>query len=194
MLTPKAGEPAVWITEDTVDVPKNIYGVTKNAAEDLCQLFFRNHGLPCLVLKTSRFFPEDDDRKEIRDNFSGANVKAIEYLYRRVDIEDAVSAHLLAVEKVRELGFGKYIVSATSPFKREDLAALNSNPDIVVARLFPEFGKIFAAQGWRMLEKIDRVYVNEKARNDLGWQPKYDFEYVLKCVRDGKDFRSDISL
>src|SRR5579859_2698809 len=44
-LTPPAGAPAAWITEAVVPVPKNIYGVTKAAAEDLCQLFHRNHGL-----------------------------------------------------------------------------------------------------------------------------------------------------
>ena len=61
-LTPGAGAPAAWITEDVVPVPRNIYGVTKTAAENLCELVWRDHGLPCLILRTSRFFPEDDDR------------------------------------------------------------------------------------------------------------------------------------
>src|SRR5215470_15145617 len=45
-LTPPPGAPAAWITEDVVPVPKNIYGVTKAAAENLCELFHRNTGLP----------------------------------------------------------------------------------------------------------------------------------------------------
>src|SRR6185436_4463024 len=57
-LQPAAGEPAVWITEDVMPVAKNIYGATKLAAEDLCRLAWRNQRLPCLVLRTSRFFPE----------------------------------------------------------------------------------------------------------------------------------------
>src|SRR4051794_821654 len=57
-LTPGPGEPAAWITEDVRPVPRNIYGVTKVAAEDLCELAHREHGLPCLILRTSRFFPE----------------------------------------------------------------------------------------------------------------------------------------
>src|SRR6201999_1426649 len=44
-LVPPRGAPAAWITEDVTPVPKNIYGVTKTAAEDLCQLFHRNQGL-----------------------------------------------------------------------------------------------------------------------------------------------------
>src|SRR5262245_60404912 len=41
-LTPPPGSPAAWITEEVTPIPKNIYGVTKVAAEDLCQLFHRN--------------------------------------------------------------------------------------------------------------------------------------------------------
>ncbi|MGH3165202.1 MAG: NAD-dependent epimerase/dehydratase family protein [Trebonia sp.] len=37
-LTPALGMPAAWITEDVVPRPKNIYGATKVAAEDLCEL------------------------------------------------------------------------------------------------------------------------------------------------------------
>jgi nucleoside-diphosphate-sugar epimerase len=90
-LTPPAGAPSAWITEEVSPVPKNIYGVTKTAAEDLCKLFHRMHGLPCIVLKTSRFFPEEDDQKKIRNTYPGDNSKVNEFLYRRVDVEDVVS-------------------------------------------------------------------------------------------------------
>src|SRR5258708_38584454 len=106
------GAPAAWIDEEVSPRPKNIYGVTKAAAEDLCQLFHRNQKLPCLVLRTSRFFPEEDDSKEARDGFSDDNLKVNEYLHRRVDIEDIVSAHLLAAERAPALGGRKYIISA----------------------------------------------------------------------------------
>src|SRR3954469_19506364 len=123
-LTPPAGAPAAWITEDITPIPKNIYGVTKVAAEDLCQLFQRNHALPCLVLRTSRFFPEQDDVPEKRDAFDGDNLKVNELLYRRVDIDDVVSAHLGALEVAGRLGFGRFIISATTPFAPEDAADL----------------------------------------------------------------------
>jgi nucleoside-diphosphate-sugar epimerase len=57
-LTPGAGMPAAWITEEVAPIPRNIYGVTKVAAEDLCELFHRNERLACLILRTSRFFPK----------------------------------------------------------------------------------------------------------------------------------------
>ena len=66
---PAAGEPAAWVTEDVIPIPKNIYGVTKVAAENLCEIFYRKHGLPSIVLRTSRFFPEEDDNQAIREHF-----------------------------------------------------------------------------------------------------------------------------
>lgn len=194
MLTPEKGKPAVWITEEMPDIPKNIYGVTKNAAEDLCQLFFRNHNLPCIVLKTSRFFPEEDDKKSVREMYEDLNIKANEYLYRRADIEDIVTAHLAAIEKVRDIGFGKYIISATTPFQKEHLKQLNADAKSLVENLFPEVKTIYEEKGWKLLPKIDRVYINQKARTELNWKPKYDFHYILNCLSQNKDFRSDLAL
>src|SRR5258707_1043008 len=79
-LEPPAGAPAAWVTEEVIPVPKNIYGATKAAAEDLCQLFQRNQGLACVVLRTSRFFPEPDDNQEVREAYSDDNAKVNEYL------------------------------------------------------------------------------------------------------------------
>src|SRR4051812_38870963 len=98
-LVPPAGAPAAWITEAVTPVAKNIYGVTKLAAEELCALAHRNQGLACLVLRTSRFFPEADDDPHARAAYADANLKATEYLYRRVDVEDAVDAHLVALDR-----------------------------------------------------------------------------------------------
>src|SRR3954464_8372474 len=111
-LTPQDGRPAAWIDEDVVPIPRNVYGVTKTSAEGVCELVHRDHGLPVLILRTSRFFPEPDDRDEIRQAYPDANLKVNELLYRRVDIEDAVDAHLLALERAPVIGFDRYIISA----------------------------------------------------------------------------------
>jgi UDP-glucose 4-epimerase len=193
-LTPPAGSPAAWITEDVVPIPKNIYGVTKTAAEDLCRLFHRNQKLPVLVLRTSRFFPEEDDVAERATAYPEANLKANEYLYRRVDVEDVVASHLVAMEKAPALGFGKFIITATSPFQREDLGQLGSDAPAVLAKYFPRYPEIYERLGWRMLPSLDRVYVNTRAREHLGWRPRYDFAHVLRCVEAGQDYRSPITL
>ena len=140
-LVPPVGAPAAWITEDVMPVPKNIYGVTKTAAENLCQLYYRNGGLPCIVLRTSRFFPEEDDNRKMRAIYPDTNLKANEFLYRRVEIEDVVSAHLAAAVRARTIGFGTYIISATTPFAQSDLWDLRIHAHEVVKRLVPEIGR-----------------------------------------------------
>jgi UDP-glucose 4-epimerase len=192
-LIPPAGSPAAWVTEDVAPIPKNIYGVTKAAAEDLCQLFHRNQGLPCLVLRTSRFFPEEDDNPEVREAYSDANVKANEFLYRRVEIEDVVNAHLLAAERAPAIGFRKYIVSATTPFLPDDLTALRVDAPRVVRQRVPDYEAEYQRRCWKMFPSIERVYGNERARKELGWKPRYDFSHVLDRLRAGKDLRSPLA-
>ena len=192
-LVPSAGSPATWITEDVTPIPKNIYGVTKVAAEDLCQLFHRNQKLACIVLRTARFFPEKDDDKKVRETYADDNVKANEYLYRRVEIEDVVNAHLLAARHAPTIGFRKYIISATTPFVPADLSNLRINAPQVVKQHIPEYEAEYERRGWKMFPSIGRVYVNERARNELGWKPKYDFSCIIDHLREGNNTTSPLA-
>jgi UDP-glucose 4-epimerase len=193
-LTPAEGEPAAWITEEVAPLPRNIYGTTKLAAEDLCQLVARDHGLPCLILRTSRFFPEPDDRDDVRSAYADLNIKVNELLYRRVDVEDIVTAVQLALERAPAIGFGRYIISATTPFTPDDLMAIRTDLPSVVRRLFPDWEEIFSARGWRMFDAIERTYVNGRARTDLGWSPRYDFRHALDRLAADQDPRSPLAL
>lgn len=192
-LTPPAGAPAAWITEEVAPIPKNIYGVTKMAAEDLCALFHRKYKLPCLILRTSRFFLEEDDNARMRETYADANVKANEFLYRRVDVTDVANAHLLALEKASGIGFGRYIISATTPFTPDDLQELRTDAPAVVRRYAPEYEMEYTRRGWKMFPAIERVYVNKRARQELGWQPRYDFYTVLNSLRNNSDPRSPLA-
>jgi UDP-glucose 4-epimerase len=192
-LTPPPGAPAAWITEDVASVPRNVYGVTKTAAEDLCELVHRDHGLPCIVLRTSRFFPEGDDRDDVRAAYEDANLKVNELLYRRVDLEDVVGAHRLALERAPRIGFGRYIVSATTPFTRADLAELRADAPAVLRRRVPAYEAVYARLGWSMLPAVERVYDNERARRELGWTPRYDFRHALERLEAGLSAGSELA-
>ncbi len=168
--------------------------MSKVAAEGFCELFARRHGLPAVILRTSRFFPEADDDAEIRGRFETANAQANELLYRRADIEDVVSAHLSALDQAMEIGFGRFIVSAPTPFTHDDLASLREDAPSVVFSRFPECEALYAQRGWRLFPTIDRVYVSARTMACLGWRPKYDFGHVLKCLRRGEDFRSPLAI
>ncbi|HEY1943449.1 MAG TPA: NAD(P)-dependent oxidoreductase [Roseiarcus sp.] len=192
-LVPPPGEPAAWITEDVAPIPKNIYGVTKRAAEDLCQLFHRNESLACVVLRTSRFFPEEDDNAAVRAAFAPDNAKMNEFLFRRVDIEDVVSAHLAAAERAPSLGFGKYIVSATTPFTPGDLSLLRADAPAATFARAPEYAEAYARRGWRMFASVDRVYDNAKARRDLDWRPQWDFRRLVRQLGNNESLGSELA-
>ena len=174
---------AVWIDETMTPLrPRNIYGVTKLAAEELCRLFNHLHRLPVLVLRTSRFFPEEDDMAHAIAQ-SGENTKANEFLFRRLSVEDAAEAHVVALAKAREIGFDTFIVSAPTPFTREDCHDLITEAPSVVARLFPEYRTLYKERGWTMFDTIDRVYDAGKAERVLGFRCRTGFAEILEGLR-----------
>ena len=60
-------------------------------------------------------------------------------------------------------------------------------------RHVPNFPADYAKLGWKMFPHIRRIYVNARARAELGWQPRHDFVSVLARVRAGDDFRSPLA-
>jgi UDP-glucose 4-epimerase len=189
-LTPPPGAPAAFIDEDVRPVPKNIYGVTKTAAEDIARLVHERSGLPIVVLRTSRFFLEADDDEAVRSRTGDLNHKVNELLNRRVDIEDVVAAHRLALERAPAIGFGCFVVSATTPLLREDAAALRTDAAGVVVRRVPAAGPVYARLGWQLPAVLDRVYDNARARSALGWTPRWTFAYAVERLAAGLPPRS----
>jgi UDP-glucose 4-epimerase len=180
---------AAWITEDMTGLePRNIYGVTKLAAEHLCRLYHQLHGLPVVILRTARFFPEADDMAHAIAQ-SDENTKANEFLFRRLSVADAAESHVVALERAPALGFDTFIVSAPTPFAREDCAALLADAPAVVARYFPEYPRLYGARGWTMFETIDRVYDAAKATRVLGFTCRTGFAEKLAALQTGGNGR-----
>lgn len=178
------GSEAAWLDETVSPLePRNIYGVTKLAAEQLCRLTHAQHGLPVIILRTSRFFPEEDDQAD-RIGLSGPNTKANELLYRRLTAEDAAEAHRVALERAPALGYGLFIVSAPTPFMRSDASELKRDAAAVVARYFPDAASLYARKGWSLPRSIDRVYDASLAERHLGFRCRSDFAAVLRALRE----------
>lgn len=200
-LSPAAGQPAAWIDEDVAPVPKNIYGVTKVAAEDLCRLAHAQTGLPVVVLRTSRFFPEADDDAARRAALPDpANLQLLELAHRRVDVADVVGAAAAALGRARALGWGRYVVSAPPPFARDDaetLRRLGAGEDAAAACAEAVPGLADAVRrspGWALLPRLDRVYDPARARRDLGWRPRFTIQRAVDCVNRGEEWRSELAV
>lgn len=177
----EASSEAIWFDENAGPLlPRNIYGVTKRAAEELCRLMHAEHRLPCIVLRASRFFPEQDDTHL---SLSGENMKANELLFRRLTVEDCADAHITALTQASAIGFGLYIVSAPPPFHRGDCAALKADAASVVMHYFPEAAALYAGKGWALPTSICRVYDPSAIERDLGFRCRSDFTTVLDALR-----------
>ncbi len=175
-------EQAFWLDEEYGPLkPRNIYGVTKMSAEHLCRLYHKLHGISVAVLRTGRFFPEEDDTLAVP---SGPNLKANEFLNRRLTVEDAAEAHIAALEGITGLGFETFILSATTPFTRQDCAQLIADAPSVIARYFPQAAALYERKGWVLPDHIDRIYDAGKAERLLGFRPKTDFASILKALED----------
>lgn len=175
---------AFWLDEEYGPLkPRNIYGVTKLSAEHLCRLYSATHGISIALLRTGRFFPEDDDTLE---QPSGPNLKANEFLNRRLTVEDAADAHVAALEKIGGLGCETFILSAPPPFDRSDAAELMRDAPAIIARKFPQVKEVYRQHGWVLPDRIERVYDPSKAERLLGFRCATDFSAIVSALADGK--------
>ena len=181
----ETADEAVWLDENSGPLsPRNIYGVTKRAAEELCRLVHAETGLPIVILRTSRFFPEDDDTHR---DLSGENMKANEFLNRRLTVQDCARAHIAALDRAPAIGFATYIASAPTPFAVE----LKRDARAVIARLFPDAAELFAARGWSLPASIGRVYDASAIESGLGFRCTTDFAAILAAMRAGGEIPFD---
>lgn len=151
---------AVFVTEELMPRPRDIYDTTKIAAEAACRKA-ADIGLCCISLRISRCFPEP------------AELIATYRLHRGVDLRDVAEAHRLALTATVR-GFDVFNISASSPFLEEDAEALLHDATSVIRRRCPELEQAFRLRGWKLPSSIDRVYVVDKARALLGYRPQYN--------------------
>lgn len=177
----ESGDAAIWLDELSGPLaPRNIYGVTKLAAEGLCLVYAAERGLPVVVLRTARFFPEDDDTHR---SLSGENLKANEFLNRRLTVQDAAEAHLAALEQAPNLKSEIFIISAPTPFDRSDAEELKRDAAAVISRSFPDVSALYARRGWSLPSSLGRIYNSSHAERQLGFRCRTGFSEVLEALR-----------
>ncbi len=164
----RSRERAVWVTEDLVPIPEDVYDETKLAAEALCRDAF-TETFVTMALRFSRSFPEPPP------------VMALYRLYRGVDARDVAQAfsHALVAPLDR---FEALNISGATPFIKADCEALMHDAPRVLLKRCPQLVEAFAARGWPLPKSIDRVYVIERAARLIGYQPAYLWQTVLDAA------------
>jgi len=154
---------AAWIDEQIEPQPRDIYDETKLEAERL--VASAGGSMICTSLRMSRCFPEP------------AELMATYRLYRGVDRRDVAEAHALALD--REGLPATYVISAATPFEREDAEELLRDAPAVIERRCPGLTARMAAIGWPPPRSIDRVYDSTLARRELGFRSRFGIEACL---------------
>lgn len=168
MRTAKVTGRAAWVTEELVPEPEDVYDETKLAAEALCKGAYSS-SFQTTVLRFSRCFPEP------------LPLMAVYRLHRGIDARDVAQAFECALTARLET-FEAFNISGETPFVESDCQALWSNAPSVLTERSPELVRAFQSRGWKLPLSIDRVYVNLKAKRNLGWVPKYDWQHALEGV------------
>jgi nucleoside-diphosphate-sugar epimerase len=163
-------EEAVWVTEELTPRPRDIYDETKIAAERRCQDASAKHGLPCVSLRIGRCFRESDA------------LVALYRLYRGVDVRDVADAHRLAL-MAETARYSCYNIAAQTPFLREDVRELMRDATVVIRRRCPGLDQEFHRRGWRLPVRIDRVYVIDNVRDELGYVPAHNYEELVARIK-----------
>jgi UDP-glucose 4-epimerase len=109
----------VWVDELLAERPRDIYDITKQTAEQLCRDLFYKEGLQTSIYRVARFLPEND------------NLKLNHRLYRGLDERNGAEALRLGLGHVFE-NFELFNISSGSPFNRDDIYLLKTNPKQVI--------------------------------------------------------------
>ena len=156
-------ESAVWVDEQLEPQPRDIYDETKLEAEEV--VGSTAGAMTVTALRMSRCFPESSD------------VMAWYRLHRGIDRRDVAEAHALALSRTGSPA--TFIVSADTPFRREDCELLRRDAPAAIERRCPGLIDRMAARGWTPPVAIDRVYDCGKARGELGFDPPHGVESSL---------------
>lgn len=164
MVNPDA---AVWVDEELRPAPRDIYDITKQAAEALCRDFFEREGLPTTVLRIGRFLAEPP------------NVAANHRLYCGLDARDGAEGHRLALGQNFST-FEIFNLAGGSPFERADLPHLKQDAAGLIRQRLPALAAAYERLGWTLPASIDRVYCSDKARRVLGYAPRLTAEELVR--------------
>lgn len=162
---------AAWVDEDTPPQPRTVYHRSKLAAEALLARWAAAGAFGLTVLRMGRCFAEP------------APAMAVARLHRGIDARDVADAHALALAQAHP-GARLHVLSGATPFAPGDVQALHADAAALIRERVPALAAAFAARGWALPARVDRVYDSRRAQRELGWQPRHGWAEVLRQLDD----------
>ncbi len=142
------GRSARFLDETVPADAEDGYGRSKRE----CEMLARASDVPCVVIRLARFARRGDAEDAVR------------LLYRAIDPDDAAAAVAAALDRAPSGAL--YAVSAPTPFRREDAAALATDPGAVI-RLRTGSEPLWIPTA------IGSVVLSHRAARELGWRAAF---------------------
>lgn len=150
----------------------DMYSLTKFFQEQIARHFCGHKGMKVIALRPPNFTPKSPLQ-------TGASL-----LSGCLIVEDVASAHLKALESWEKLdkNWEPFYITQTFPYSPDEIKKLQSKPKTVLEKYFPGAWDWFEKRGVT-LHLVPTCYDSSKAKNILGWQPKYTFAQWWKNYR-----------
>ncbi|EKF39836.1 NAD-dependent epimerase/dehydratase family protein [Nitratireductor indicus] len=184
------------ITEDHVQKPTSIYGLTKLAAEHYGDVYSRDHGLECIHVRTCWVYGPNLPRPRMPQTYVDAALRG-ERLHHRsggdlavdqVYIEDTVTGLLLALDK-EEHRFRAYNVATGEAPTLSQVAALVA-AEVPGADLQIDAGPY--SHGDRIPTARKGALDISRARAELGYEPAFPIgKGIALMVRISREARGN---
>jgi UDP-glucose 4-epimerase len=168
------------ITEQSPLLPRNIYGLSKKLGEELAGYYYRKHKVRTVSMRLGMFVPQDFILYGFR------------LLKGGVDDRDVATAFLLALEN-EEIELDAFNIMSEVPFTLEDEEELVAHPEKVIEKYYSGAGDVLQQKGISVDEFMGRwrriYWPIDKAKKELGFRPKYNFDGFLKALAaDNKEY------
>jgi nucleoside-diphosphate-sugar epimerase len=156
----------VWISSMSVFQRDNIYGFSKVVGEELCEFYFRAHGIRCILLRPADFTPYRS-RKQYGERL----------LRGGVDRRDVYQAAALAVEAAN-IDCAAFPVLRGDPWTAREVDLWQHDPLAVLEHYVPQARQLVTSYDLQLPQAI-RVPDISTTQRELGYQPEYNFVSFL---------------
>jgi nucleoside-diphosphate-sugar epimerase len=179
---PAEGGDAVRVHEDLPLLPADVYGLSKVLGEEMARYYHRARGIHGVALRYGMFVPEPFGHYGIR------------LLYGGVDERDVAAAVLASIRCVEagDSEFQSFNVESALPYTETDAADLRTDPLAVIGRHWPDGPDLLGAAGLAPWGPVNEWYDIGRARAELGWRPRYNFDQFLEGLRRGAQRAEDL--